>query len=124
MNVNQVLNLKAAIESTPQEKVKEYNSITAYLLARNIRNINKVAEKFNADRDAILKDEWFQEYQKEAKDDEVKANEKYKVQLTEASKEIETLLNAECEFEVYQRSIEEVNFDGEDVLKLYDLIKE
>lgn len=124
MNVNQVLNLKAAIESIPQEKVKEYNSITAYLLARNIRNINKVAEKFNADRDAILKDEWFQEYQKDAKDDEVKANEKYKVQLTEASKEIETLLNAECEFEVYQRSIEEVNFDGEDVLKLYDLIKE
>lgn len=124
MKVNQVLNLKAAIESTPQEKVKEYNSITAYLLARNIRNINKVAEKFNADRDAILKDEWFQEYQKESKDDEVKANEKYKVQLTEASKEIETLLNAECEFEVYQRSIEEVNFDGEDVLKLYDLIKE
>ena len=124
MNVNQVLNLKAAIESIPQEKVKEYNSITAYLLARNIRNINKVAEKFNADRDAILKDEWFQEYQKEAKDDEVKANEKYKVQLTEASKEIETLLNAECEFEVYQRSIEEVNFGGEDVLKLYDLIKE
>lgn len=124
MKVYQVLNLKAAIESIPQEKVKEYNSITAYLLARNIRNINKVAEKFNADRDAILKDEWFQEYQKEAKDDEVKANEKYKVQLSEASKEIETLLNAECEFEVYQRSIEEVNFDGEDVLKLYDLIKE
>lgn len=124
MKVNQVLNLKAAIESTPQEKVKEYNSITAYLLARNIRNINKVADKFNSDRDAILKDEWFQNYQTEAKDDEVKANKKYKVQLSEATKEIETLLNAESDFEVYQRSIEEVNFDGEDVIKLYDLIKE
>jgi hypothetical protein len=57
-------------------------------------------------------------------EDKEAAQEKFKVELEEAEKEIRELLDTEVEFSFYYRKIEEVNFTGRDVVLFMDLIKE
>jgi hypothetical protein len=48
----------------------------------------------------------------------------YKVELAELEKEIKDLLEVEVEFDFYQITIDDVSFEGRDVVKFMDLIKE
>lgn len=116
-----LLNMKSAIDSV-SDKIDTYNAITAYLLGRNARKLDAIVKKFEEDRAAILKDSWFKEFSE--MEDQEAAKEKFKVELDEAEKEIKELLEAEVDFTFYHRKIEEVNFNGRDVVLFMDLIKE
>lgn len=119
--VEYLLNMKSAIDSV-SDKIDTYNAITAYLLGRNARKLDAIVKKFEEDRAAILKDSWFKEFSE--MEDQEAAKEKFKVELDEAEKEIKELLEAEVDFTFYHRKIEEVNFNGRDVVLFMDLIKE
>lgn len=119
--VEYLLNMKSAIDSV-SDKIDTYNAITAYLLGRNARKLDAIVKKFEEDRTAILKDAWFKEFSE--MEDKEAATEKFKVELDEAEKEIKELLEAEVEFSFYYRKIEELNFNGRDVVLFMDLIKE
>lgn len=119
--VEYLLNMKSAIDSV-SDKIDTFNGVTAYLLGRNARKLDAIVKKFEEDRAAILKDSWFKEFN-EMEDTEA-AKEKFKVQLDEAEKEIKELLEEEVEFTFYFRKIEELNFNGREVVMFMDLIKE
>lgn len=119
--VEYLLNMKSAIDSV-SDKIDTYNAITAYLLGRNARKLDAIVKKFEEDRAAILKDSWFKEFSE--MEDQEAAKEKFKIELDEAEKEIKELLEVEVDFTFYHRKIEEVNFNGRDVVLFMDLIKE
>lgn len=104
------------------QDIAKHNAKTVYAIARNIRKLEPIATKFDADRSEALKDEWFKKYSE--MEDKEKANETYKVELAELEKEIKDLLEVEVEHDFYQITIDDVSFEGVDVVKFMDLIKE
>lgn len=121
MKLNEILN---TLESLKKIDPKEVNVRTAYWQARNIRTLTPFAESFETSRKSILSDSWFLEFQEAAKEDETKANEKYKDQLKLASEEINTLLEKEHDLTPFLISIEDYNGPTDMIFNLYDLISE
>lgn len=120
--INYLLNAYSVLSS---ENIEKHNPVTIYLVGRNVRKLDPIVKKFEEDRAAILKDSWVTEYneliEKESKE---VANEKFKDQVEEAEKEINELLEKEIEFTFYTRKIDDVSFEGMDVVKFMDIIGE
>lgn len=121
MKLNELLN---TLEILKKIDPKEVNTRTAYWQARNIRTLTPFADLFETSRKSILSDSWFVEYQEATKEDETKANEKYKDQLKLASEEISQLLEKEHDLTPFQISIEDYNGPTDMIFNLYDLISE
>ena len=104
--------------------ISEKNTITAYLIARNVRKLRPIVEEFSKFREEAQKDEWVSKYQEMLKEDEKKANETYKEQIEAFEKELKDKVEEEVEFTFYTRKIEYVDFTGTEVVKFYNLIQE
>lgn len=111
--------------SLNQIDIKDHNPVTIYLVGRNIRKLEPIAKKFEEDRQEVLKDAWFKEYQElSEKESKEVADKKFEDELKEADKEIKELLEKEVDFTFYTRKIDDVSFTGMDVVKYMDIIGE
>lgn len=121
MKNNEILSISQALN---QIKPDETNIRTSYWLSRNLRNLKPVVESFESWRKEATSDAWFQKFQEQSNNDEVKAREEYKEQLDLLDSEFNTKLNEEVDVELFKISINDLEIKPHLVPYLLELISD